>query len=397
MSEASKKKAAGTRLGHRISIHRMKGHPVYRWRATYVEGGVYRKKGFKTKKEAEDWQELREPERLSGGTEALLTASERSAVLDTREALEGLGLTLREALEIAIGNRQQEQKSASVGKVFQDLIATKERERKSARYISNLRSRLGRFGKAFEDRMISTVTRSEIQDWLHSLGLEPESVNSYRREIGVLFGEAVAGGYAQENPVQAIKPVKVVKEPVGILTPDEAARLIAVADPAILPAIAIGLFAGVRTEELKKLEWEAIDFHRQSIRVGAAIAKSARNRIIKMSDNLRDILSPLAKGAGSVWPTNGRKLHEKARQMAGFSSPHSGKRGSQASESLAKDWPENALRHSFASYHLAHHQNASELALALGHTDNRMIFEHYREVVTAGDAARFWRIGLPSE
>jgi hypothetical protein len=31
------------------------------------------------------------------------------------------------------------------------------------------------------------------------------------------------------------------------------------------------------------------------------------------------------------------------------------------------EWPENALRHSFASYHLAHFMNAAETAPQLGH------------------------------
>ena len=55
-------------------------------------------------------------------------------------------------------------------------------------------------------------------------------------------------------------------------------------------------------------------------------------------------------------------------------------------------WPNNALRHSFASYHLALHQNAATTALQLGHTDSRLLFEHYRELVHPEDAKAFWEI-----
>ena len=65
-------------------------------------------------------------------------------------------------------------------------------------------------------------------------------------------------------------------------------------------------------------------------------------------------------------------------------------------EALAKagieKWPTNALRHTFASNHLAFHRNASETALQLGHTESRTLFVHYRELVRAEKAGAYWRI-----
>jgi len=58
------------------------------------------------------------------------------------------------------------------------------------------------------------------------------------------------------------------------------------------------------------------------------------------------------------------------------------RRGWRSSEN--REWPDNALRHSFASCHLAHFKDAAVLALETGHTDSGMIFDHYRE---AGEAA----------
>jgi hypothetical protein len=50
------------------------------------------------------------------------------------------------------------------------------------------------------------------------------------------------------------------------------------------------------------------------------------------------------------------------------------------------------LRHSFASYHLAHFRDAAKLALELGHTDQVLIFRHYRELVKPDEAAKYWNI-----
>jgi integrase len=50
------------------------------------------------------------------------------------------------------------------------------------------------------------------------------------------------------------------------------------------------------------------------------------------------------------------------------------------------------LRHSFASYHLAHFQDAAKLALELGHTKQELLFQHYQELVTPEVAAKYWDI-----
>ena len=56
------------------------------------------------------------------------------------------------------------------------------------------------------------------------------------------------------------------------------------------------------------------------------------------------------------------------------------------------DWPDNALRHSFASYHLAHFRDAKALALEMGHTNEDMIFTNYRQLVKPKEAEQYWNI-----
>lgn len=57
-----------------------------------------------------------------------------------------------------------------------------------------------------------------------------------------------------------------------------------------------------------------------------------------------------------------------------------------------KEWPHNALRHGFASYHLARFNNAAEPALEMGHTNANLIFSVYRPIVQPAEGARFWEI-----
>jgi integrase len=100
------------------------------------------------------------------------------------------------------------------------------------------------------------------------------------------------------------------------------------------------------------------------------------NRFITMQSNLREWLLPFRKLKGNVTPQeNFRKLFEQARSDAGI-----------------KNWPDNALRHSFASYHLAHFKDAKALALEIGHTDSGMLFNHCRALVKPKDAERYWNL-----
>ena len=60
-------------------------------------------------------------------------------------------------------------------------------------------------------------------------------------------------------------------------------------------------------------------------------------------------------------------------------------------------WPQNGLRHSFGSYHLAKFGNANALALEMGHTTTKEIFAHYRELVRPDEAERYWNIKPAAE
>jgi integrase len=76
-----------------------------------------------------------------------------------------------------------------------------------------------------------------------------------------------------------------------------------------------------------------------------------------------------------VTPPNYRELLDAGRESAGIEA-----------------WPQNALRHSFASYHLARFNDAAALALELGHTNSNLVFQHYRQLVKPKQAERYWKI-----
>lgn len=223
--------------------------------------------------------------------------------------------------------------------------------------------------------MVATITTARLDEWLRGLNLSPVTRNNFRRLLIVAFNYAVQHGYATQNPAEKTSKAKEKSGAPGILTVNETARLLENASPDVLPYVAVGAFAGLRRAELERLDWSDIHFDSDLIEVTAEKAKTARGRFVGMQPNLREWLLPMRKRKGAVVCDDFRKQFDAARAAAKI-----------------VEWPDNALRHSFASYHLAHFKDAAALALEMGHIDSGMIFNHYRELVKPKEAERFWDI-----
>ncbi|MFT5470386.1 MAG: integrase [Verrucomicrobiales bacterium] len=353
---------------------------VYPWLATYKQAGAIRKKYFRSAGDAEKFKRQHEADAEEHGIRHQLNDEERSCVVETRGLLSDAGLSLREAVMPALSYQKTQKRSIQVAALIEKFIALKTQEGRSFRHLQDLRSKLGRFNEVFGRHQTGVISGEEITNWLIGLGLSPASVHSYRRILVALFNEAVRQKFCENNPAaDSIKP-KVIEGEIGILTAEHTTRMLEGADPAVLPVIAIGFFAGLREAELKRLDWVEVDLIGGHVEVKAAKAKSARRRLVQIQPNLGRWLAPLAKAGGPVWPSNGRKLMEAARRAAGFNSEGN------------PEWPHNALRHSFASYHIAQFQDAAALALELGHADTGIIFRHYRALVRPGEARAYWEI-----
>jgi integrase len=248
---------------------------------------------------------------------------------------------------------------------------------------------LNQFAASFDGKPVAEITTAEIDHWLRSLTdsetdepLAPRTRNNFRRVLNVAFNFARNRGYCVDNPAAMTAKAKVVDAAAGILSVEETSRLLESASEKLVPYLAVEAFAGLRRAELERLDWKEIDLQSRLIEVTASKAKSARRRFIKIKPNLGLWLKPYAKTHGPVTPSGYRKLLARARRAAGIQA-----------------WPNNVLRHGFASYYLAHFKKAgaAELALELGHTNANLVFQHYRELVKPKEGKRYWSIPPQTE
>ena len=352
--------------------------PHLKFVVNYREAGKRKRTFYETKEAANSFVAFKNADLKRNGIEgAEFPTALRVMAQSAVELLKPFGKTIMDAAQYYAAHLTASAKSCSATQLVKELVAAKEHDGASARHVSDLRSRLGIFAAKFDGQPVATIAGAEIDDWLRSLPGSPVTRNHFRRLIVLAFNFAVQRGYATDNPAKKTAKAKERGNDIGILSITQATRLLEAAAPEVLPYIAIGLFAGLRRAEIERLDWSEIDFESNLIEVKAEKSKTAQRRFVTIQPNLREWLLPVRKHRGSITPNKWpfRLQFDQARAAARI-----------------VDWPDNALRHSFASYHLAHFKNAAATAMECGHHDSRITYRHYRELVKPKDAERFWNI-----
>jgi integrase len=338
---------------------------------------------FKDRQEAETFFQTKRIERENYGTAGMaFNERQRAEYLECTDVLKPFNATIRDAVNFYLPHLHATKRTCTAAELVDELLTVKEADGASDRYLSDLRSRLTQFAECFNGKPVSEITSPQIDEWLRSLSdketgkhLSPVTRNNFRRVLIVAFNFAHERGYCVSNPAEKTARAKVIENAIGILTVEQAARLLESTPAELVPYIAIGAFAGLRRAELERLDWKEIDLQSGLIEVTATKAKSARRRFVRIQPNLAKWLQSHANLSGDVTPPNYRELLDRAREAAGID-----------------EWPQNALRHSFASYHLAKFNDAAALALELGHTNSNLVFQHYRQLVKPKQAERYWKI-----
>ncbi len=384
--------------------------PIYRSQTSrgYVEykavwTDAERKRRFKTFadfSEAKKYAESVNAAIGSGEINAItLTNDDRLVYLRARTALDGTGVALDfAASEYAnaikqIGSAKFRDAIAFYAKVHRgvqtktvavvvgEFLAEKEKPSQpnkrpaSDRYLTDMTCRLNRFADAFHCDM-NTVESTQLKAFLDSLKVGGRTYVNYARAIATLFNFAKERGYFPKdvNPLAGIDTEHEDESEIEIFTPAEIAKLLAHASPDLLPFVAIGGFAGLRSAEISRLDWSEVkaDF----IEVKKSKSKTRSRRLVPIQPNLQKWLASHRKQAGKVIPFAEKELFRPIQELV---------------EASGVKWKHNGLRHSFCSYRYAACQNENTVAAESGHEPQKL-FSNYREVVTPQEAQQWFGI-----
>ncbi len=332
------------------------------------------RKFFRTRAEADDFaRNVLQEQRQYGQKSQHLPHELRLSAIQCAEKLSTYGKTLEEATEALLERLRLSQRSCSLNKLVSEYLENKQGKGLSRRHLQDLKNRLGKFASFAGEKTASEIKPEQIEQWLQQFG--GENYNNYLQRLHGLFNYGIKREYLAENPTKVIDKVKVAETEPAIFAAEEIKALLNAVPRRAVPYFAIGSFAGLRPREIERLDWTDIHLEEGYIRVRPKVAKTPSNRLVDIQPNLQAWLLPLTRESGPVTPPNLRKIREAAQHKISLT-----------------QWPQDGLRHSYASYHLAHFKNINELATQMGHTDTKLIFRHYRSVVTKDEAANFWKI-----
>lgn len=233
------------------------------------------------------------------------------------------GKTVRDAIDFYLAHLRQQERSIPVAEAVVELVAIRKAAGKSQRYCRDLELRLGRFERDFPARSVASFTAKELDEWLASLSVAPGTRNTFRRDLRTFFSFCEKRGYCAGNEAKKTERARDVDKPAGILTVAQTGALLGACGDDTLPVVAVSHFAGLRSAEVQKLDWSEIDLDGGHVEVTAAKSKTARRRLVPISENLAALLRRLAQTAGPVapvWPPQTLRRREGPRRAQGLAS-----------------------------------------------------------------------------
>lgn len=251
----------------------------------------------------------------------------------------------------------------------------------SADTLRQKRQKLTAFKEAFGETRLDKVTPREVEQWIDGLGhASPHTFNNVRKILRTAFSDAVDHRVIRDNPLDLVPTRDDSIHQVGILTVEQARKLFrTVAEhprfKRIAPRLALEAFIGLRFASACRIAAEDIRTADRGIMLPAAKIKTRRRHYI---DGLpENAWEWLALNPPGMWEIDARQYLElKSGAFEAAKVPH----------------PHNALRHSFASYHVAAFKNPGLTAYILCHRGQEKLWENYKGNASEADGREYFKI-----
>lgn len=249
-------------------------------------------------------------------------------------------------------------------------------------YVDSIRKRLERFQKHFGPegglRQLNSFSRDDIAEFLDESGITQTPINrfNYIRDLRVFWEWSKVEGFVVENIPATFKKPTVDRKTPAVLTPTQAENMLKNSKGGDRAYAALGMFAGIRPEEIVRLDWKHVDLEHAKVTVPAEVSKTRMQRTVELEPNAVAWLKTVAKPAGTIW--NGGKKWLIVRLLEA---------------AKMEQWVQDILRHTFVTYHTIAFENPGRTALMI-HAKEKpdILFRRYFQDRLKADAVKFWQI-----
>lgn len=338
---------------------------------------------------------IREKHRMHGANACSIPPSLAAAAATAADILKPYGASLIDAARAYAAARDAEQASYPTAEALDAWIeeispGLRPRSVKSYKHTAT------RMAAAFGSRLLCTLTADELKACLMPPGTPPTAANGRHRNGRAFWNWACKQGWCEPGAFAAISPprAKAAGE-IEILTTAEAAALMQAAElhhPQAAAHFALMMFAGIRAQELVRLQARHVS--PTGIELGADVTKVGLRRHITPSPTLAAWLEKYPFAPCPDWSN----VDDACRYRAGWRVKPLARlvdtAGETAEEYAARPaWPQNALRHSFASYAIAAGTPLESMLFEFGHVGTPAVLRrHYLGRASKADAHKYFRI-----
>lgn len=357
--------------------------------------GKRQQRSFPNRKQANEFaKELKDQNKSYGSYSRTLSAAKAEDATEALKLLEPHGITLKQAAQYYIKIHDKKSKAPTVAEAFDQHIerGTNLRERT----IKNLKQSK----KLAPDDLLNMnafeVNGHIIHSYLESVAKTPAMYETHFRIWKSVFRPLETAGVIDKCPTRSVirkKPPR-AKPPV-IFTPDQVQALFNAcidykdgearhcADCSA--AFALCAFAGVRAEEVTRLEWgKHIKLKKTADKSTIVLtheeSKTDMTRTIVCGETLFTWLNAVeeTKRVGHVIPKNWKRKSSRVRREAGL-------KGTDGRN-------QNAMRHSYGSYRYAIEGDVVRFRKEFGHQSSKTYFNYYHSLVDITEAQKYFAI-----
>ena len=340
---------------------------------------------YDTKAEALDEVEKLNKRKFEEGLAAnRLNDDDRMDAIRAKDILEAHGVRLEDAARHYSKHLEATKRSISFTALKDEFLTLKKREMdagvegaiKPVDY-RDIKPRFERFAIKFGDRLVEEIQKQDIIHWLDDLKFDCGALNrsNFRKVLSRIFAYAESRGYCSHNPVREVPVIKVGKAKKPIFTADQMTKLLSHAPKELIPYIAIGGFAGLRPSEAGRLMWSDVRWSESDIFVDEH-GKTGK-RYVKILPNLARWLKPYCNAKGRVSPHDADRKATDVAKKAGI---------------LQGQWPQDVLRHSYATAHACYFRNEYVTSQQMGNSV-QVLKKFYVDAIPQAAAAKWWKIG----
>lgn len=247
-------------------------------------------------------------------------------------------------------------------------------------------------------RSVRTIQPEECQRWIHQSFHTDRQRYKARLIMSGVFSVACKRGWRTDNPASSrvldISPPR--EKEIRVLSLQEIEELKISASRhhtgACCAALGFMLYAGIRPAEIVRLTWDMIDLEDNVINLPSRHTKTGGARQVSIRPVLKRWLQETSllqvecppQPGQPICPKNWKAKWRHVRHQAGWGIE-------------ARPWIQDVLRHTFASYHIKHFRDLSELQLEMGHSRPDLLQTRYLNLsgLSAQVASIFWGSPTP--